>query len=144
MLRLATRWSGDTAVQAVGLLKRADIGKFMASASGVPGSGRLVAGEKLRKADGHSLKLPEEMLLLLDATNTIHLLRMKGLVMLTPHSDPLRSWRAADVTVTIHEGRGFLRPLEISDGERALMTAALWRPEAQREALRLIARATSA
>jgi hypothetical protein len=142
MVKLATRWSGDTAVQAVGLLKRADIGKFMSGASGVPGSGRLVAGGKLRDAKGESLKLPEEMLLVLDATDTLHLLRMKGLVMLTPHTDPLRSWPVGAVKIEIHEGRGFLRPLEISDGEQTLMTAALWRPESQREALRLISAST--
>ena len=143
MVKLATRWSGETAVQAVGLVKRANIGKFVSSTSGVPGSGHLFAGAKLRNADGESLKLPEEMLLVLDATDTVHLLRMKGLVMLTPHSDPLRSWPAAAVSIVIHEGRGFLRPLEISDGEQTLMTAALWRPEAQREALRLISASTA-
>jgi hypothetical protein len=143
MLKLATRWSGETGVQAVANLKRADVGKVMSGMSGVPGSGRLIAGGKLRTADGESLKLPEEMLLLLDVTDTVHLLRMRGLVMLTPHTDPLRSWRVQDITVTLHEGRGFLRPLEIEDGEQTLMTAALWRPEAQREALRLITASTA-
>jgi hypothetical protein len=144
LVKLAARWSGETAVQAVGLVKRADVGKLMSSSSGVPGTGRLVAGGKLRDAEGESLKLPEQMLLVLDAAGTVHLLRMKGLVALTPHSDPLRSWPAADVDVTIHDGRGFFRPLEIDDGESALLTAALWRPEVQREAFRLIAAATSA
>jgi hypothetical protein len=144
LVKLATRWSGDTGIQAVGLAKRADVGKLMASSSGVPGTGRLVAGGKLREAEGASLKLPEQMLLVLDAADTVHLLRMKGLVALTPHSDPLRSWPVADVEIRLHDGRGLFRALEIDDGTNALMTAALWRPEVQREAFRLIAAATSA
>jgi hypothetical protein len=121
MLRLARDWTGAE-VLAAALMRRADV---------------VVTSE--RSAD---LALPQDMLLALDAHGTLHLVRMGGLVLARPR-ETLRRWPAGTATVTVRDGRGWFRPLTITDSRDTVTLAAPYMEPRQKSALALLERLTA-
>ena len=133
MLRLARDWTGGDVVAAA-LIRRADVIVDHVSA---------VFGDKavLRQVRT-DLEFPQDMLLVLDGHGTLHLVGMGGWLLARPR-ETLRRWPAGTATAAVGEGRGWFRPLVITDGRGTTTVAAPFMDSRQKSALALIERLTS-
>jgi hypothetical protein len=120
-------------VAAVALIRRADV--IVSYINPV-----MVDKAPLRAARG-DFQFPQDMLLALDSFGTLHLVGMGGLVLARPR-ETLRRWPAGTATVVVGEGRGFFRPLTITDSRDTVTVAATYMGSSQKEALALIERVT--
>jgi len=131
VLRLGREWTGTSVVTAA-LLRRADV---------------LVSLDPLglRKplSDVRSdFDLPQDMLLVLDAFGTLHLVGMGGFWLARPRAT-LRRWPAGTASVVVGDGRGWFRRLTITDERGTVTVAAPFMEPRQKAALALIERLTA-
>jgi hypothetical protein len=131
MLRLARVWTGAD-VRAAALIRRADVVVDVA--------GPLIAGKGVRAAR-RDFSLPQDMLLALDPYDTLHLVGMGGFWLARPR-ETLRRWPASTATVVVGPGRGWFRPLTITDNGGTITVAAPYIEGRQKAALALIERVT--
>jgi hypothetical protein len=129
MLRLAREWVGGE-VHAAALLRRRLVHRS-----------RMYTARNVREIPADP-RLPQAMLLALDGFGTLHLIGMGGSVLLGPR-ETVRRWPPGTVTVDVVEGRGWSRPLTITDDAGSLTVVAAYLGSAQKAALALIERATA-
>jgi hypothetical protein len=141
MLRLARQWDGPTP-QAVAFLRRPDVLVGALSSRGGPLAAWLMLDKRLRqRPEGASATLPPGMLLVLDFSQTLHLVAVEDDFLLRA-SKTVVEWPPGEATVRVlPDSRGmFCRPVEIADGSRTLLVAGAWATSRQRAALELIER----
>jgi hypothetical protein len=130
MVRLGREWTGADVVAAA-LIRRADV---------------LTTLDPLgiRKPMSDALSdyaLPQDMLLVLDAYGTLHLVGMGGFWLARPR-ETLRRWPARTARVVVSEGKGWFRRLTIADANGTVIVAAPFMESRQKAALGLIERLT--
>jgi hypothetical protein len=133
MLRLARGWTGVDVVAAA-LIRRADVVVDHVSAVFAE---KVVLREVRRDFD-----LPQDMLLVLDERGTLQLVGMGGWFLARPR-ETLRRWPAGTAAAIVGEGRGWFRPLAITDAHGTTTVAAPFMEARQKDALALIERVTN-
>ena len=133
MLRLARDWIGGDVVAAA-LIRRADVIVDHDSA--------VFADKVVLREVRSDFELPQDMLLALDGHGTLHLVGMGGWLLARPR-ETLRRWPAGTATAVVGEGRGWFRPLAITDARGTTTVAAPFMDSRQKGALALIERLTA-
>jgi hypothetical protein len=133
MLRLAHEWTGGEVVAAA-LLRRADVIVDHVSV--------VFAGKGVLREVRQDFEFPQDMLLALDQDGVLHLVGMGGWLLARPR-ETLRRWPAGTATAVVREGRGWFRPLTITDAHGTTTVAAPFMESRQRAALALIERLTA-
>ncbi len=141
-VRAASEWNGGNA-RAIALLRRPDAVKSEMSRRGTPIASLIGLPEILRlPPEGPSAQLPIWMLLVIDSADTLRLFEAKQRLHLHL-GEEVATWPAGTVKMTVHQGRGNFRAVEIAYGGEQLIAAAPWRGGATQAALKLIEESTS-